>query len=137
MPTFLYHVLQEAIARNIRCPKLEKIILGGEKAPTYGMCLKLKALAAQLGASQVDVLDDLAWLHRISFQNGVARMSLSVRGRESAGFHLFPDLAICRDSSIPRLPASRWAKAGPAKLALQRRSTPSAARSCSVIARAT
>jgi phenylacetate-CoA ligase len=55
MPTFIYHVLQEAISRNLHCPKLVKIILGGEKAP-MGMRLKLKALAVQLGAQQVDVL---------------------------------------------------------------------------------
>ena len=55
MPTFIYHVLQAAISRNLRCPQLSKIILGGEKAPP-GMRRKLKSLAAQLGAPQVDVL---------------------------------------------------------------------------------
>ena len=47
MPTFLYHVLNEAVREGVQLPTLKKIVLGGEKAPT-GMRRKLRALAAQL-----------------------------------------------------------------------------------------
>jgi phenylacetate-coenzyme A ligase PaaK-like adenylate-forming protein len=89
MPTFIYHVLQAAVSRNIRCPQLSKIILGGEKAPT-GMRRKLKALAAQLGAGQVDTLMIYGFTE--------AKMAWPEcpypEGKESGGFHLYPDLSI-------------------------------------------
>jgi phenylacetate-coenzyme A ligase PaaK-like adenylate-forming protein len=89
MPTFIYHVLQAAISRNLRCPQLSKIILGGEKAPS-GMRRKLKALAAQLGARQVDVL--------MTYGFTEAKMAWPEcpypEGEASGGFHLYPDLGI-------------------------------------------
>jgi phenylacetate-CoA ligase len=89
MPTFLYHVLQAAVARNMRCPQLSKIILGGEKAPS-GMRRKLRALAAQLGANHVDVL--------MTYGFTEAKMAWPecpyAEDEESGGFHLFPDLGI-------------------------------------------
>ena len=89
MPTFIYHVLQAAVNQNLRCPQLSKIIFGGEKAPE-GMCRKLKALAAQLGAGHVDVL--------MTYGFTEAKMAWPEcpypEGEESGGFHLFPDLAI-------------------------------------------
>lgn len=89
MPTFIYHVLQAAISRNLRCPQLSKIILGGEKAPP-GMRRKLKALAAQLGANHVDVL--------MTYGFTEAKMAWPEcpypEGEESGGFHLYPDLGI-------------------------------------------
>ena len=89
MPTFIYHVLQGAISHNIRCPQLEKIILGGEKAPA-GMRRKLRALAAQLGAKKIDVL--------MTYGFTEAKMAWPEcpypEGEESGGFHLFPDLGI-------------------------------------------
>lgn len=89
MPTFLYHVLQAAVSRNLRAPQLSKIILGGEKAPA-GMRRKLKALAAQLGAGHVDVL--------MTYGFTEAKMAWPecpyAEGSASSGFHLFPDLGI-------------------------------------------
>ena len=89
MPTFLYHVLQAAVSRNLRCPQLSKFILGGEKAPT-GMRRKLRALAAQLGAGHVDVL--------MTYGFTEAKMAWPEcpypEGKESGGFHLYPDLGI-------------------------------------------
>ena len=89
MPTFIYHVLQAAVSRNLRCPQISKLILGGEKAPP-GMRRKLVALARQLGAGPVDVLmtygfteAKLAW-PECPFPEGEI----------SGGFHLYPDLAI-------------------------------------------
>jgi len=89
MPTFIYHVLQAAISRNLRCPQISKLILGGEKAPP-GMRRKLKALAAQLGANEVDVL--------MTYGFTEAKMAWPEcpypEGEESGGFHLYPDLGI-------------------------------------------
>ena len=89
MPTFIYHVLQAAVSRNLRCPNLTRLILGGEKAPS-GMRLKLKALAAQLGANKVDAL--------MTYGFTEAKMAWPEcpypEGGTSGGFHLYPDLGI-------------------------------------------
>ena len=89
MPTFIYHVLQAAVNRNLRCPQLSKIILGGEKAPP-GMRRKLKALVAQLGGQATDVL--------MTYGFTEAKMAWPEcpfpEDKLSGGFHLYPDLAI-------------------------------------------
>lgn len=89
MPTFIYHVLQEAVARKLKCPQLGKISLGGEKAPP-GMRRKLKDLAAQLGAGKIDVLTTYGFTE--------AKMAWPEccypEDKPSGGFHLFPDLGI-------------------------------------------
>jgi phenylacetate-coenzyme A ligase PaaK-like adenylate-forming protein len=89
MPTFVYHVLQAAIADGLRMPQLKMIVLGGEKAPT-GMRRKLRELARQLGAERVDVLATygfteakLAWAE-CPFAEDAG----------SAGYHIHPDLAL-------------------------------------------
>lgn len=89
MPTFLYHVLHEAAARGLRCPKLTALVLGGEKAPP-GMRRKLRSLAAELGAARVDVLGIFGFTE--------AKMAWPEcphpEGNEPAGFHVSPDLGI-------------------------------------------
>jgi phenylacetate-coenzyme A ligase PaaK-like adenylate-forming protein len=89
MPTFLYHVLTEAVRENLPMPQLKKIVLGGEKAP-FGMRRKLRALAAQLGAPKIDILRTygfteakLAWTECPYDENA-----------GSAGYHVHPDLAL-------------------------------------------
>jgi phenylacetate-coenzyme A ligase PaaK-like adenylate-forming protein len=89
MPTFLYHVMQAAVADGVALPNLRKIVLGGEKAP-LGMRRKLRALAAQLGAGKIDVLRTygfteakLAWAE-CPFEEDAG----------SAGYHVHPDLAL-------------------------------------------
>jgi len=89
MPTFLYHVMQAAVADGVSLPNLRKIVLGGEKAP-LGMRRKLRALAAQLGAGKIDVLRTygfteakLAW-SECPFEEDAG----------SAGYHVHPDLAL-------------------------------------------
>ena len=89
MPTFIYHVLQAAVSRNLRCPQISKLILGGEKAPT-GMRRKLRDLTTQLGAGKVDIL--------MTYGFTEAKMAWPEcpypEGKESGGFHLYPDLGI-------------------------------------------
>ncbi len=89
MPTFLYHVLNEAVRDGFELPNLKKIVLGGEKAPS-GMRRKLRALATQLGAPKIDVLRTygfteakLAWTE-CPFSEDAG----------SAGYHIHPDLAL-------------------------------------------
>jgi phenylacetate-coenzyme A ligase PaaK-like adenylate-forming protein len=87
MPTFIYHVLQEAVNRGLKCTKLIRIILGGEKAPE-GMKRKLQGLAAQLGAGQVDVL----MIYGFTESKMAWPECPHPEGAESGGFHLYPDL---------------------------------------------
>ncbi len=89
MPTFLYHVLSEAVADGLALPSLKLLVLGGEKAPS-GMRRKLRDLAAQLGAPKIDVLRTygfteakLAWAE-CPFAEDAG----------SAGYHIHPDLAL-------------------------------------------
>jgi len=89
MPTFLYHVMQAAVADGVSLPNLRKIVLGGEKVP-LGMRRKLRALAAQLGAGKIDVLRTygfteakLAW-SECPFEEDAG----------SAGYHVHPDLSL-------------------------------------------
>ncbi len=89
MPTFVYHLLTQAVAEGFALPNLQKIVLGGEKAPS-GMRRKLRALAAQLGAKQIDVIRTygfteakLAWAE-CPFAEDAG----------SAGYHVHPDLAL-------------------------------------------
>lgn len=89
MPTFVYHMLTEALREGVMMPQLKKIVLGGEKAP-LGMRRKLRALAAELGAERIDVIRTygfteakLAWAE-CPFAEDAG----------SAGYHVHPDLAL-------------------------------------------
>ncbi|MEO8352223.1 MAG: AMP-binding protein, partial [Chthoniobacteraceae bacterium] len=101
MPTFIYHVLNEAVADGVELPNLQKIVLGGEKAPT-GMRRKLRELARQLGSEKVEVMRTygfteakLAWAE-CPFHEDAG----------SAGYHIHPDLAFIEivdpDTGEPR-----------------------------------
>jgi phenylacetate-coenzyme A ligase PaaK-like adenylate-forming protein len=89
MPTFLYHVMCAAVEDGIRCAKLSKIVLGGEKAPE-GMRRRLRDLAAQLGAREVDILPTYGFTE--------AKMAWAqcpcLEQAEMSGYHLNPDLGI-------------------------------------------
>jgi phenylacetate-coenzyme A ligase PaaK-like adenylate-forming protein len=89
MPTFIYHVMCAAVEDGVRCEKLTKIVLGGEKAPV-GMRRRLRALAREMGATQVDVLPTYGFTE--------AKMAWAQCACEdpadSSGYHLNPDLGI-------------------------------------------
>ena len=89
MPTFIYHVLSAAVEDEMRCAKLCKIVLGGEKAPA-GMRRRLRALARELGAGDVDVLPTYGFTE--------AKMAWAQcpcgDPSESSGYHLNPDMGI-------------------------------------------
>jgi phenylacetate-coenzyme A ligase PaaK-like adenylate-forming protein len=89
MPTFIYHVMCAAVEDGMRCAKLSKIVLGGEKAPS-GMRRRLRALARELGAENIDVLPTYGFTE--------AKMAWTqcacADPAESSGYHLSPDLGI-------------------------------------------
>ena len=89
MPTFIYHVMTEAVNEHMELPNLRKIVLAGEKTPT-GMRNKLRELARELGAPRVDVLRTYGFTE--------AKMAWAECPYEedagSAGYHIHPDLAL-------------------------------------------
>lgn len=89
MPTFLYHVLQMAVEEGVDAPKIKRIVLGGEKVPT-GLRRKLKALCAELGSGNVDIMATYGFT-----EAKMAWPECPARGfDEATGYHLYPDLGI-------------------------------------------
>jgi len=89
IPTFLYHLLHQAAEEGVHCENLRRIVLGGEKV-SDGLRHKLRELARELGAHNVDVLATygfteakLAWAE-CPFPHD----------QPSSGYHLYPDLGI-------------------------------------------
>lgn len=89
MPTFIYHVLQEAVAEGVRWSNLQRVVLGGEKVPE-GMKRKLRSLAAELGSQTIDVISTYGFT-----EAKMAWPECAVSpGSPSSGYHLYPDLGI-------------------------------------------
>jgi phenylacetate-coenzyme A ligase PaaK-like adenylate-forming protein len=89
MPTFLYHVLQQALEQKLRLEGVRLLVLGGEKVPE-GTRRKLAELCARLGSPDVKLIvtygfteAKLAW----------AECPISP-GTPPPGYHLYPDLGI-------------------------------------------
>jgi phenylacetate-coenzyme A ligase PaaK-like adenylate-forming protein len=89
VPTFVYHLLHQAADEGVRCENLRRIVLGGEKV-SDGLRQKLRDLALELGAREVDVVATygfteakLAWAE-CPFPHD----------QPSGGYHLYPDLGI-------------------------------------------
>jgi len=89
VPTFIYHLFQQALEANVRCENLKRIVLGGEKT-SDGLRRKLYDMARALGARDPNVLATygfteakLAWAE-CPFPHD----------QPSGGYHLYPDLAI-------------------------------------------
>ena len=89
MPTFIYHVLQEAVHEGVKCPTLSKIVLGGEKAPS-GIRRKLRGLLQEMGVKEADILCTYAFTE--------AKMAWSEcpypAGSVSGGYHTNADMGI-------------------------------------------
>lgn len=89
MPTFIYHVLSECVAENLRWPNLQRIVLGGEKVPD-GMRRKLRALAAELGSEEADVMSTYGFTEaKMAFPECAV-----APGADPTGYHIYPDLGI-------------------------------------------
>jgi phenylacetate-CoA ligase len=89
MPTFLYHLLQQAQASGSRWTNLKRIVLGGEKVPP-GMRQKIAELCEALGSPDAHVLATYAFTE--------AKMAWAEchasHGGPATGFHLYPDMGI-------------------------------------------
>ena len=88
MPTFLYHVMQQAVEEGVRCPNLRRIVLGGEKAAP-GMRERLARLARELGAESIDVVATYGFT-----EAKMAWTECPCPSGEPSGYHLYPDLGI-------------------------------------------
>lgn len=88
MPTFIYHVLQQAVEAGMRCEHLKKLVLGGEKV-AEGIRRKLSSLAEKLGAEHVDVLATYGFT-----EAKMAWAECPPHNDTSSGYHLYPDLGI-------------------------------------------
>ena len=88
MPTFLYHVLRQAVDEGLRCPNLQTIVLGGEKAAP-GLKQKLANLAREIGASAVSVVATYGFT-----EAKMAWTECPCAPGEQSSYHLYPDHGI-------------------------------------------
>jgi len=89
IPTFIYHLLHQAAEEGMHCENLRRIVLGGEKV-SDGLRHKLRDLARELGARNVDVLATYGFTEaKIAW----AECPFPAGGTPS-GYHLYPDLGI-------------------------------------------
>src|SRR5882672_6648041 len=89
IPTFIYHLLHQAAEEGAHCENLRRIVLAGEKV-SDGLRQKLRDLASELGASNVEVLATYGFTEaKLAWPECPAP-----HGQPSAGYHLYPDLGI-------------------------------------------
>ncbi|HUR58512.1 MAG TPA: AMP-binding protein, partial [Opitutaceae bacterium] len=89
MPTFIYHVLQQALDEKLRLEGIRLICLGGEKVPD-GTRRKLSAMCEQLGSPGVQVVATYGFT-----EAKLAWTECPVApGSPSTGYHLYPDMGI-------------------------------------------
>ncbi|HEY2574543.1 MAG TPA: AMP-binding protein [Verrucomicrobiaceae bacterium] len=88
MPTFIYHVLLQAVAEKRQWRDIKRVVLGGEKVPP-GLRGKLRSLCSQLGSLGVHVISIYGFTE--------AKMAFSecptMPHEGPSGFHAYPDLA--------------------------------------------
>ena len=87
MPTFLYHLLQQAAAEKQRWTNLKRIVLGGEKVPN-GMRRKLRALCGEIGSPDVAIMSTYGFTEaKIAWTE-----CMPPEGGAPSGFHVYPDM---------------------------------------------
>lgn len=87
MPTFAYHLLQQASATNLRWENLKRVVLGGEKLPA-GMRRKLRALCEELGSPDVAIMSTYGFTEAKSAWSEC----MTAAGAAPTGFHTYPDM---------------------------------------------
>jgi phenylacetate-coenzyme A ligase PaaK-like adenylate-forming protein len=89
MPTFIYHVLQQALDEGVRIEGVRLICLGGEKVPD-GMRRKLSSMCVQLGSPNVQVIATYGFTE--------AKLAFTEcpfpPGQAPTGYHVYPDMGI-------------------------------------------
>ena len=89
MPTFIYHVLQQAVESGLKCESLKRLVLGGEKV-AEGIRRKLRNLAHKLGSPNVDVLATYGFTEaKMAFAECPFPLDDT-----PGGYHLYPDLGV-------------------------------------------
>jgi phenylacetate-CoA ligase len=89
MPTFLYHVLQQAVESGMKCETIKKLVLGGEKA-AEGIRRKLRNLVAKLGSPDVEVMATYGFTEaKMAWAECPCHVD-----EPPSGYHLYPDLGI-------------------------------------------
>lgn len=89
IPTFVYHLLQQAVEDGVQCENLRRIVLGGEKV-SDGLRQKLRDLTRKLGVQGVDILATYGFT-----EAKVAWTECPFpHDQPSGGYHLYPDLGI-------------------------------------------
>lgn len=90
MPTFVNHVLREAVDDGIKGLNIKKIVLGGEKVPD-GTKRRLRELCRKLGTKEPTAI-------AATYGFTEAKMAFSenttVPGIESTGYRICPDLGV-------------------------------------------
>jgi len=88
MPTFVYHLLREAVEMGKHWPNLKRIVLGGEKT-AQGLRAHLRDLCQDLGA-EVHIISTYGFTEaKMAFPE-----CCSITGITPTGYHLSPDLGI-------------------------------------------
>jgi phenylacetate-coenzyme A ligase PaaK-like adenylate-forming protein len=88
MPTFLYHLLREAVEMGKHWPNLKRVVLGGEKT-AQGLRANLRDLCHELGG-EVHIVSTYGFTEaKMAFPE-----CCSSTGITPTGFHLSPDLGI-------------------------------------------
>ena len=89
MPTFLYHVLQQAMDQKIRLEGIRLLVLGGDKVPD-GIRRKLGELCTQVGSPGVRIMSTYGFTE--------AKLAWTecpiVPGTPPPGYHLYADQGI-------------------------------------------
>lgn len=89
MPTFIYHVFQQAVDAGMRLEHLRRVVLGGERV-AEGLRKKLTQLAAMCGSTSLDVVGTYGFTEAKMAWGQCAHAPLD----KSSGYHLYPDLGI-------------------------------------------
>ena len=87
MPTFLYHLFSQALEMGLRFPKLDNIVLGGEKVPE-GLRRKLGAMVEALGGGHVNIMATYGFT-----EAKMAWGECPGTASEPTGYHVPPDYA--------------------------------------------
>jgi phenylacetate-coenzyme A ligase PaaK-like adenylate-forming protein len=89
IPTFIYHLLHQAAEEGVHCENLRMIVVGGEKV-SDGLRQKLRELARELGAGDINVIS----IYGFTEAKQAWPECPHPHNQPSSGYHLNADLGI-------------------------------------------